>query len=900
MLSGANTYSGGTIVNNGGLTLTGGGAINSGGQLIVTGSGGAAPVFNLAGGNFTSSNGGDAIYVGVNSGDTGTVNIGSGSISLTGNSSAAVLLADDGNGTWNQTGGSVTLAGGFWQANQDGSIAQTSISGGILTCNTFLLTQRGAGTLNISGSGSVTANTVALVGWTEPACTGTVNLLTGGTLTAGAISQNFPGQGAAGTGTFNFNGGLLIASGNNASFMAGLTAATVEDAGGIIDNGGYAITIGQALAHGGVSATDGGLVLQGSGTTTLSGANSYNGTTSINAGTVAYGADNTLPATSAITINGGTLNIATYSGSTGPVTLVGGAITGTSGVLSGASYNVQNGTISAALGGSSSALVKTTAGLAILSGANTYGGGTTISAGTLQVGNGGNNGTLGMGGVTNNATLVFSRSDTGLNLSQVISGSGNLYQNGSGTTVLSGSNTYTGLTTVNAGGLVVNGSLVSSTVNINAGTLLVNGMLPSSGAVNVSSGAALGGSGSAGNALVAPGGIIDVTQNGANTTLNLASLTFNGNAAINLGSLTNYSSALAINGGTVTANGDPGSVVFNLPNMLVANGTYRLLGYSGDSIGGLGDLAFALGSHAGFGVRQTPSLQDTGSELDLVVTGDYPIWSGANGTAWKGQNNWVLAIAGTATDFRTGDTVVFNDNAVGTSVTISGGNVFPASVTFNNNSLSYTISGSNGIIGSGPLVMNGSGTVTIASSNSYSGGTQLNAGLLNVNRATALGTGTLTIAGGTLGNTSGAAVTLTANNPQSWNTDVVFNGPNDLNLGTGPVTMAASRTVTVTSGNLTVGGAIGGTGMSLTKAGPGNLTLAGANTYNAGTFVFSGTLTAAADAALSNGPVTLNPSSGTAVLAFTSAAPRSACFPAAAPACRASCWATRLPARPPT
>ena len=103
--------------------------------------------------------------------------------------------------------------------------------------------------------------------------------------------------------------------------------------------------------------------------------------------------------------------------------------------------------------------------------------------------------------------------------------------------------------------------------------------------------------------------------------------------------------------------------------------------------------------------------------------------------------------------------------------------------------------------------------------------------------------------------------------------NVVFSGPNDLNLGTGAVTLSTSRTVTVTAGNLTVGGAIGGPGMTLTKAGAGGLVLAAPNTYNGGTFVLAGTLTTSNDTALSSGPVTLEPSSGTAVLALTSGSP---------------------------
>ena len=84
----------------------------------------------------------------------------------------------------------------------------------------------------------------------------------------------------------NFDGGTLLASGSNASFMFGLTAANVEELGGVVNNGGFAITIAQDLQSGGVNPVDGGLLFQGTGSTTLSGTNTYNGGTTVIGGTL--------------------------------------------------------------------------------------------------------------------------------------------------------------------------------------------------------------------------------------------------------------------------------------------------------------------------------------------------------------------------------------------------------------------------------------------------------------------------------------------------------------------------------------------------------------------------------------------------------------------------------------
>ncbi|MDB6118194.1 MAG: autotransporter outer rane beta-barrel protein, partial [Verrucomicrobiaceae bacterium] len=86
---------------------------------------------------------------------------------------------------------------------------------------------------------------------------------------------------------------------------------------------------------------------------------------------------------------------------------------------------------------------------------NSYSGGTTISAGVLQVGSGSTTGTLGSGTVTNNATLTFNRSNT-YTVANTITGSGAVIQSGGGTTILtSASNDYAGTTTVSGGTLQV-------------------------------------------------------------------------------------------------------------------------------------------------------------------------------------------------------------------------------------------------------------------------------------------------------------------------------------------------------------------------------------------------------------------------------------------------------------
>lgn len=82
-----------------------------------------------------------------------------------------------------------------------------------------------------------------------------------------------------------------------------------------------------------------------------------------------------------------------------------------------------------------------------------YSGGTYITNGTISIGNGGTNGTL-AGAIEDNGGLIFNRSDS-LTVAGAISGSGSIEQKGTGVTLVSGANSYTGPTTVTAGTLAL-------------------------------------------------------------------------------------------------------------------------------------------------------------------------------------------------------------------------------------------------------------------------------------------------------------------------------------------------------------------------------------------------------------------------------------------------------------
>jgi len=351
-------------------------------------------------------------------------------------------------------------------------------------------TQSGAITESVAGSGleKIGAGTLTI--------SNGANSYTGGTLiSSGTVIANQAG--ALGTGAITLNGGTLRSTSTftlandiitGTSGTATITAANGQNLtlGGFLAIGPVTFAIGSATDNGtvtlgltGSAGIDSASLLVAGGTLAvgnLTGAvllSSF-GTTTIHSG-ARLNYDSTLGIDLTITNlqGGGTLT------NNGVTRIVGGNFAG-----------VIEGT-----GG----IDKLTNGTLILTGANTYSGITTISAGTLQIGNGGTTGTLGTGNVVNNRALVFNRSNM-QTVANVISGTGTLTQAGTGATILTGTSTYTGATIVDAGTLSVNGSIAqSSSVTVNGGLLGGNGQVPT---VLVNTGGSIGAGNSVGTLTV--------------------------------------------------------------------------------------------------------------------------------------------------------------------------------------------------------------------------------------------------------------------------------------------------------------------------------------------------------------------------------------------------------------
>lgn len=298
----------------------------------------------------------------------------------------------------------------------------------------------------ISGSG-----TVSQVGSGITTLTG-ANTYTGGTaIAAGTLRVGSDANMGDASGGLSFTGGTL----NTTANMASARAVALNGTGGFLTDAGTTLSLS------GVVSGNGSLLKTGDGTLVLTGTNTYAGGTQLNGGELRIASDANLGAAAGgIGMSGSTLHTTADVTSARAVLLSGAG----SFLTDAGTTTTLNGPITGAGG-----LTKAGDGTLVLAAGNTYGGGTTISGGKLQLGNGGASGSL-AGDVADNGTLVFNRSDN-VTFAGAIAGTGAVVQAGTGSTVFSGTHTYSGATTIDAGRLAINGSIASPVTVNAAGTL---------------------------------------------------------------------------------------------------------------------------------------------------------------------------------------------------------------------------------------------------------------------------------------------------------------------------------------------------------------------------------------------------------------------------------------------
>ncbi len=624
------------------------------------------------------------------------------------------------------------------------------------------------------------------------------NVSFGGAISgAGAIVQNgagnvtLSGNNRGYSGTATINAGSLTLGSTNALGTGGVTfagnntalfATTTTTVSGPIDTAGVSATFG-ATAGSTLSLT--GILTTGSGTALHFGS-------ATDAGTVVLQSLQVGLPPAAVAVDGGTLKVGSANGasllgsapmtvgsSTTPATLdlngfgvPANNLTGTSAGLitnSGAAatlqtFNSVNSTFAGVIqdganpGGISLHVTSSGGGASlILTGANTYTGGTTIDAfSTLQLGNGGTSGSI-VGNVTDNGTLTFDRSDN-VSFGGAISGAGAIVQNGAGNVTLSGNNGgYSGTATINAGSLTLgstnalgtggvtfagnNTALFAATSTTVSGLVLINAASTTFGAT-------------AGNTLTLAGQF--GMNGGAGTTLHFGSATETGTVVLEAnGLLIVPTGANAIDGGTL-----------KIGNLLSAS---VISGVQGSLTVGSGTTAAALDLN-GFGVTannltgtSAGTITNSGTATTLATFNNANttfagvIQDGANpgglGLHVTGTGGTTLTLTGANT--YTGGTTIDAGQTLqlgngGTSGSIVGPVTDNGTLAFNRSN-AYTFAEI--ISGNGSLVQNGSGTTILTNTNTYHGTTTVNAGTLEVDGSIANSTGVTVNSGGTLSGT---------------------------------------------------------------------------------------------------------------------------------------------------
>ncbi|ELH1027816.1 autotransporter-associated beta strand repeat-containing protein [Salmonella enterica] len=561
-LSGANSYSGGTLISDGTLVASNVEALGTGDvtddATLELNTGGDF-INNIGGTGRVEKSGDDKLTLSGSNTYTGGTLISSGT--LVANDVNALGTGDvtDNATLMLNTGGDFTNnIGGTGRVEKSGDDALTlsgsnTYTGGTLISGGTLV----ANDVNALGTGDITDNaTLALnaVGDFDNAISG-----------SGKVEKS--GDDALTlSGSNTYTGGTLISSGT-------LVASNVEalGTGDVTDNATLELNTGGTFDN--AISGSGQVVKSGDETLTLSGSNTYTGGTLISGGTLvasnveALGSgdvtndavlelntdgdfDNAIGGTGRVEKSGD--DALTLSGSntyTGGTTINDGTLIATSVDALGTGDVTDNAVLELNTGGTfdnaisgSGQVEKSGDDVLTLSGANSYSGGTLISDGTL-VANDVN--ALGTGDVTDNAVLEL---NTGGDFDNAISGSGQVVKSGDETLTLSGANSYTG------GTLISGGTLVATSVEaLGSGDVTDNAVLELNTGGTFDN--AISGSGQ-----VVKSGDKTLTLSGANsytggTTISGGTLVASNVEALGSGDIDNYASLqLNASGQFVTAN----------------------------------------------------------------------------------------------------------------------------------------------------------------------------------------------------------------------------------------------------------------------------------------------------------------------------------------------------------
>ncbi len=488
-------------------------------------------------------------------------------------------------------------------------------------------------------------------------------------INSGTIAGGMNGDGVTRADAITFTGG------NNTISFVNATAGLTGNIG--VTGALYFMQNSDVELASSITGT-GAIQKSGSGTLVLTGAGSHGGGTTISAGALQIG-------------NGGT---------TGAIA---GDITNNAALIFDRSDAVTYSSIISGTG----EIRQVGTGILTLTGTNTYAGGTTISAGTLQLGDGGTTGAI-AGNVTNHGILAFNRSDT-VTFSDTISGNGAVSQVGSGTTILSGSNTYLGGTTI------------------------------SSGMINARNAAALG----FGGVSVASGAALEV-QFGVAVVNN--ALTLNGTGVAGGGAFRNVSGSTTMAGGITLGsasriNADSGTLILNGG----ITGADRSLIF-----GGAGFIAVNDAITTGTGAL----IKDGSGSLTLLGTNTYTGTTTIE-AGWLGVHNGrAIADTGAVIINAPGMLNILASETIGS---LSGdGRVLlqvGQRLTTGGDDRSTTFSGAidqvAGIASSFAKI--GTGTLTLSGNSTYIGATTIDGGTLSVNGSIASSSMTTVNSGGTLG-----------------------------------------------------------------------------------------------------------------------------------------------------